>query len=186
MNKYWKYFKYIMEHKKNVFIECWKEGLYIHAFTHDLSKFSLKEFLPYANWFYGEYGLAIKDKDKNGTREWERYRECGVRFSWACEHHYKHNKHHWNYWIRREMPDKYIKQMICDWKGMSRKFGDTAQEFYYKNYDKIRLERNSRINLEFELGLLGEAIIFGMTWKDCCENWGITMEEDLKNLGYIK
>lgn len=53
LKMYWNYFKYVLEHKKNVFIECWKEGLYIHAFTHDLSKFSILEFKSYAKKFYG-------------------------------------------------------------------------------------------------------------------------------------
>lgn len=85
------------------------------------------------------------------------------------------------------MPEKYIKQMICDWKGMARKFGDTAQEFYMKNYDKIQLTRKSRLDLEFELGLIdGVALVSNMIWKDYCENIGITMEEDLRQLGHIK
>ena len=59
---YWKYFKYVMEHKRNVFIECMnmakkykgqdKIDLIIHAFTHDMSKFLPCEFIPYAKWFY--------------------------------------------------------------------------------------------------------------------------------------
>ena len=55
MDKYIKYFLYILEHKKNVFKMCWKKGLYLHAFTHDLSKFLPDEFFPYANWFYGKF-----------------------------------------------------------------------------------------------------------------------------------
>lgn len=192
MNKYWKYFKYVLEHKKNVFIECWKEGLYIHAFTHDLSKFSLKEFKAYAINFYGEknckrcsyYTNCNYNQIGLGSGNWAK--ECNdynyEDFNKAWEHHYKHNKHHWNYWVGREIPTKYIKQMICDWKAMSRKFGDTAQEFYCKNYNKIKLEHNSRIDLEFELGLLGEAVIYNMTWKEICERQGKTIEEDLREL----
>jgi len=54
MKKYLDYLKYVLEHKKNVFIECWKEGLYFHAFTHDLSKLLPCEFFPYANYFYSD------------------------------------------------------------------------------------------------------------------------------------
>lgn len=200
MDKYINYFKYIMEHKKNVFIECWQLGnswfrqdkkiafeLYIHAFTHDLSKFSPKEFKAYAWKFYAPEQPTKKFLSLIGlsniciSRE-----EVEDNFNQAWEHHYKHNKHHWNYWEGKDMPEKYIRQMICDWKAMSRKFGDTAQEFYMKNYDKINISHRSRLNLEFELGLSGELIIHGVTWKDYCDNIGITMEEDLKRLGYIK
>ena len=31
------------------------------------------------------------------------------------------------------MPKKYVKQMIADWNGMSRKFGGTTKEYFYKN-----------------------------------------------------
>lgn len=77
--------------------------------------------------------------------------------------------------------------MICDWEAMSLKFGGTAQEYYMKNYDKIQLSVESRCELEFHLCLIGsEALCGNITWKQSCDNWGITMEEDLKRLGYIK
>ena len=59
MRKYWDYFKYIVEHKKNVGIECLKAGMFIHAITHDLSKFLPSEFIPYAKF------SMIKIEQKN-------------------------------------------------------------------------------------------------------------------------
>lgn len=140
---YWNYFKYVMEHKKNVFIECWRSGLCIHAFTHDLSKFLPSEFIPYTKYFY-------IDKQKYNDE-----------FEIAWRLHYTRNKHHWNYWnIDGDkcfvMPDKYIYQMIADWNGMSRKFGGTSQQFYLNNYHKIKLHRDSRYYLEIRLGLLDD------------------------------
>ncbi|WP_223193097.1 DUF5662 family protein [Paenibacillus sedimenti] len=41
---YWKYFLYILNHKLNVLIESWKEGLYIQGIIHDWSKFSPAEY----------------------------------------------------------------------------------------------------------------------------------------------
>lgn len=197
MNKYWKYFKYVIEHKKNVFMECWKEGLYIHAFTHDLSKFSLKEFETYAVQFYGDkwcgecvnyskcsniaFRLPRRYEPKNSCNEFK-YKD----FDKAWEHHYKNNKHHWNYWIGQDMPEMYIRQMICDWKAMSRKFGGTAQEFYMKNHDKIQLTHCSRVLLEFNLGLIDSVcLVSNMNWKEYCKRVNKTMEEDLRELGYI-
>ena len=146
MKIYFEYLKYVLEHKKNVFIECWEEGLYIHAFTHDLSKFSPKEFFPYARWFYGENG--VKCKEDNIYKD-----ENKMDFLNAWQHHKDKNKHHWNYWSERDlkMPKKYITQMICDWKAMSRKFGDTAQEFYLSKRDDIELHEESRVELEKQL-----------------------------------
>lgn len=135
--KYIKYLFYIIEHKWNVGIECLKMGLYIHAFTHDLSKFLPSEFIPYAKYFYG--GKHNKDS-----------------YNKVWKLHYSRNKHHWDYWtywkqdgnpmwcpplkqVSISMPKKYVQQMIADWRGMGRKFNDTAEEYYSKNKHKMLL-----------------------------------------------
>ncbi|GHH99461.1 DUF5662 family protein [Neobacillus kokaensis] len=41
LHAYWRNFLYILNHKVNVLVECWKEGLYIQGIIHDWSKFSL-------------------------------------------------------------------------------------------------------------------------------------------------
>lgn len=184
---YREYLKYVLEHKKNVFKTCWKRGLYLHAFTHDLSKFLLSEFIPYAKWFYGKYGTNVDETCLLIPEVKTKHCICKADFYISWREHYKRNKHHWNYWIGKRMPYKYIIQMICDWEAMSLKFGGTAQEYYMKNYDKIQLSVESRCELEFHLCLIGsEALCGNITWKQSCDNWGITMEEDLKRLGYIK
>ena len=176
LKKYWLYLKYILEHKKNVFKTCWKRGLYIHAFTHDLSTFYPSEFFPYANWFNGKYGVNFKKFLCYGSNV--KHNKSKQKFEEAWKKHYSRNKHHWNYWLEsnsnnhifsvislfnvieqggkkeaKNMPHKYIMQMICDWEAMSLKFGDSAQEYYLKNYDKIKLHRKTRALLEEELGL---------------------------------
>ena len=136
--KYFKYLIYIIEHKWSVLIECWKEGLYWHGITHDLSKFRLSEFIPYARFFY----------KKDRTNNYKQSDETDLDFLSGWNLHQKRNKHHWNYWVsvtrKNEiiplpMPEKYVRQMICDWRGMSRKFGGTAREYYIKNKDKFIL-----------------------------------------------
>lgn len=141
LRTWWKYFKYIVEHKKNVFIECWREGLYVHAFTHDLSKLRPDEFFAYA------------EKHVNGNNTTP---EAEAAFNKAWELHYCRNKHHWKHWSEKlkrafpspsylrmffqlDMPEKYIRQMVCDWRGMGRKFNDTAKEFYEKNKSNMIL-----------------------------------------------
>lgn len=146
---YLKYLVYIIEHKINVGIECLKAGLYIHAITHDLSKFRPSEFIPYARWFYGKQG-----KDFNGGFAWEFkiHWKLGEEFEMAWNLHQKRNKHHWNFWISIDgknnfktisMPPKYIRQMICDWEGMGRKFNDTWIEFYNNNKHKFLLHEET-------------------------------------------
>lgn len=166
---YIKYLKYVLEHKKNVFIECIKiaiqhqgkirRQLIVHAFTHDLSKFLPCEFIPYAKYFYGNEGVEL---EKNWSYEAisngqsclsGKYLKCKNNFDKAWEHHYTHNKHHEDYWIGKTMSYLYMMQLIADWKGMSRKFGDTAQEYYLKNYKKFNMTYQTRLDLEMNLDI---------------------------------
>ncbi len=112
--KHWEYLKYLLRHKWYVAIECWERGLYIHAFTHDLSKFRLSEWIPYAQYFYGNF------KDDAGVN-------ADFDLAWLAHQH--RNKHHWQWWVLREdegktktvfIPIKYVKQMACDWIGASK------------------------------------------------------------------
>ncbi len=152
---YWTYFKYIVEHKWNVGIECLKAGLFIHAFTHDLSKFLPSEFLPYAKFFYS----------KNRSKEYKTSDENDLNFQTGWNRHQKRNKHHWNYWVsvtRKdeiipvEMPMKYIKQMVCDWDGMSRKFGGSTCDYFRKNENTMILHPETKAKIE--------SILFDIRW----------------------
>lgn len=108
-----------MNHKINVFVECWKEGLYIQGIFHDMSKFAPQEFIPYALKFYSN------QKSESIELRWQK----------AWLHHQNYNKHHWEYWIvnrsTREalpMPRKYLIEMVCDWRSFSRKWGRSAKK----------------------------------------------------------
>lgn len=139
---YWKYFCYIVEHKKNVGIECLKANMFWHAITHDLSKFLPSEFIPYAKFFYA------KDRSKN----YKQSDESDLNFQKGWCFHQKRNKHHWNYWVsvtRKDeiiaipMPKKYVRQMIADWDGMSRKFGGSTIDYYNENKNKMILHEET-------------------------------------------
>ena len=128
----------MLEHKKNVFKTCWSKGLYLQAFTHDLSKFSPIEFVNYAKEFH---------KD-----------EAETNFHKAWQHHIKKNKHHWQHWLDgdgqpQDIPDKYLKEMVADWEAMAIKFGDSAQGWYLLHYKEFNLTRNTRLRLEKILGI---------------------------------
>ena len=158
------YFKYVIEHKKNVFKTAWERGLYMHAITHDINKFNPKEFMPYANWFFGYHGVKLeKDYNKeqlnnNMSCLSRNYLECKKNFNKAWKHHYTNNLHHWQHWLdENDKPTnilyKHIQEMIADWEAMAIKFGDTAQNYYLSNYNKIKLTDSTRMTVEFELGL---------------------------------
>lgn len=148
---YWKYFKYVVEHKWNVMIECFKMGCFIHGILHDLSKFRPSEFIPYAKFFYS----------KNRSKNHKKSDEGDINFQKGWCHHQKRNKHHWNYWVSVTrvneivpipMPKKYIKHMIADWRGMSRKFGGTAKKYYKENqHDMILHHKTKKIIWSFIL-----------------------------------
>lgn len=134
---YWIYFKYVIEHKWNVGIECLKMGLFWHAITHDLSKFLPSEFIPYAKHFCAGPNRKLFE------------------IAWCIHQH--RNKHHWDYWVKADgnavpMPRKYVKQMIADWRGMSRKFGDTAVEYYVGNKKRMILHKDTVVIIEDILG----------------------------------
>lgn len=137
MLRFFSYLFYIIKHKYYVGIECFKEGLFYRAFTHDLSKLRPSEFFAYANQFYPS---AHMKKQVTGERL--------DKFKIAWRSHQRRNDHHWEYWITPtatsnvilEMPDKARREMICDWKGMSKILKTPGANIWYKNNrDKILL-----------------------------------------------
>jgi len=134
--KYFKYLNYIIRHKWYVFLECCKVGIIWQGIIHDLSKLLLSEFIPYSIYFYGN-GKNDKEFD----------------FAWLL--HQKRNKHHWQWWILPEdeggikildMPLKYRKEMLCDWRGAGKAqgFGDNTDKWYEKNKNKMLLHKDTK------------------------------------------
>lgn len=172
--KYLKYLLYILEHKKNVFIECWNEGLYKQAFTHDLSKFNPLEFFAYADYDF-------QNKENNTE-------EIKQKFEKAWRHHYLNNRHHWQYWCYVEgkdstidftdnpmdMPLRYIREMVCDLRAMGKKKGNTAEWYYFQNYNKMKLSRDTRWYLE------GMLEVYYPNCSQCDEIYYKTIEETVK------
>ena len=160
MMKYWKYLKYVVRHKWFVTVECFKVGLYWRGIKHDLSKFRPSEFVPYANYFYGN-GDGIKTgRDKSG------YYRAGAspdeKFNYAWLLHQKRNDHHWQWWhlVLDEdgetdfpMSNDALLEMVADWKGAGKAISGQAdpQGWYEKNGNKMRLHPTSRENLRYIL-----------------------------------
>ncbi|MFD2614990.1 DUF5662 family protein [Paenibacillus gansuensis] len=137
---YWNYFLYVVNHKVNVMIECWKEGLYVQGIVHDLSKFSPLEFVPYAKKFYSGKPLSPED---------------GLKWDYAWLHHQRKNKHHWEYWvinpISKEalpMPKKYVIEMVCDWRSFSRRWGRKVKPTTLNLTDSIIVHPDTKKELE--------------------------------------
>lgn len=94
---------------------------------HDASKLSAEEFTQYRQYFYPAEG-EVKDDSLLDS---------------AWEHHWRNNKHHWQNWTVNHANDQYasayVTMMVIDWVAMGFEFGDTAQDYYEKNKDKINL-----------------------------------------------
>jgi hypothetical protein len=87
---------------------------------HDLSKFSLSEFVAYAKNFFGDYSQSPNDREK-----------VSLEFTRAWLHHENCNPHHWGHWIPRsgkhankplQMPEIYVREMIADCMGASKAY----------------------------------------------------------------
>ncbi len=141
--KHLKYLSYVFRHKWYVFLECIKYGLWWQGIIHDLSKFYPSEWIPYAEYFYG-------NKDKKA-------------FNVAWNHHIHRNPHHWQYWILTfdegfcapmPMPDRYIQEMVADWKGANKLLSKTGVvKWYEENREKIKLHHTTRKKVEALLGI---------------------------------
>ena len=145
MTKYFKYLHYVLKHKYYVFIECCKLGIPLLGIIHDWSKLRPSEFFPYANHFFGPGSNGMQTgRDKSGC--YDPWNLEDIKFKFALFLHLKRNKHHWQWWILSstneeklmEMPDKYFKEMLADWKAAARRSPDKSLEdtldYAFKKY----------------------------------------------------
>jgi hypothetical protein len=138
-------------------IECFKRGLYWQGITHDLSKYSIAEFLPSAKYFQGDRSAIDAEKEEN-------------EYSLAWLNHKAKNKHHWQYWvdfvdgfvISVPIPDKYVEEMFCDLIGASKAYSKNSfdkgeplryflahvDEWFIEEYSKLFLQRLLEIYAE--------------------------------------
>lgn len=145
------YLDYLEEHLNNVgkaFIEVsdacdgmvWVGDDYswhtlrAEVLNHDISKFSKEEFTQYRNKFF-----PVK-----------REQEHDADFNLALNHHKLNNTHHHES-IRTDCHgniEKDIVHMVIDWTAMGYKFGDTAERYYLKNKDTIKIPKGYESFLE--------------------------------------
>lgn len=140
--KYLKYFRYLIVHKWHVFIACLRYGIVWQGITHDLSKFLPDELFPYIDYFNSN----PKDHDA---------------FDYAWLKHQHRNPHHWQFWILvndndgtypLQMPDKYAKEMLCDWIGADKtKKLSGVGAWYEANKNKMVLHTETRRWIEQEI-----------------------------------
>lgn len=147
------YFDYLAKHKANVvkawnemkptiskidFLSSWRiiEEMDLRIYDHDNTRYKEDEFIPYRQHFFPVPGEEANDAE----------------FERAWQLHYRGNKHHWQYWVRKDgsfeegynVADKicgYL-EMICDWQAMGYVKGDNALEYYNANKETIKIDPN--------------------------------------------
>ncbi len=108
----WGHLRTINHHRYLVMKGCFAVGLYRQGLMHDLSKYSLPEFVPGCKYYQGNRS------PNNAERE-----DIGVSMAWL--HHKGRNKHHYEYWIDynatpgtgivgQKMPVRYVVEMFMD------------------------------------------------------------------------
>ena len=137
------HFKTITHHRWLVFKLCLKAGEGWRGFVHDLSKYSPTEFFESIKYYTGiNSPITGAKKDKGYSKAWL--------------HHKGRNKHHAEYWIDDNAPEKtpiipykYTVEMICDKlaAGMTYKKKDFTYEYeldyWLKEKEKIRINEKT-------------------------------------------
>lgn len=102
------HFILVTKHRFLVFKFCIRLGIPYRGFVHDLSKYSPTEFFESVKYFNGNRSPIILCKQDKGYSE-------------AWLHHKGRNKHHTEYWVDINAPEKtpiipykYTAEMICD------------------------------------------------------------------------
>ena len=100
-----KHFITITSHRIKVMNMCFKCGIVWRGLTHDLSKYSPKEFIEGAKYYVGTYSPNAECRRLTGKSE-------------AWLHHKGRNPHHIEYWVDSNeavmMPYPYAVESICD------------------------------------------------------------------------
>ncbi len=160
MIRYIAYLKYVLKHKWYVFLACFKMRVPLwRAIIHDLSKFTLTEWRPYALQFFNADGTPRKVRDASGAYD-PNAQSDDFKFAWLS---HQRNKHHWEAWVSigdggnltaLPIPETYIREMIADWIGAGRAIAGQSNPIYWyeKNKDKIIVHCETRKLIEKFLG----------------------------------
>lgn len=156
---FFKYLRYMAVHKWWVLYYCVKEGIPFRGIVHDWHKFLPSEFIPYMRLFYGTYPSyqEVFGDHRNNVVRWKEAVEEDADYAWLL--HQKRGKHHWQFWVLMNddgstvalpMPSKYVKEMVCDWRGAGRAITgeDNVVEWYAANWHNMNLHPATRHEVE--------------------------------------
>jgi hypothetical protein len=181
LTMHFRYLKSVFRHKWFVFLAGVSLGVPLHQLAlHDWTKFGPTEWLGYARKFYGGPYRSIRDYSgdvRNMVLSAGCYQEAiDAGFTRAWLGHQKRNKHHWQWWIVMEdsgkvyalpMPDRFRREMLADWIGANRAYGDTSLiDWYRKTKAARQLHPETLAWVEAQLGLT-HCPVCGMNQEPC-------------------
>lgn len=154
-----RHFATITKLRHKVIAHCAKAGILWQGLRHDLSKYSLREFVPGARYYTGTRSPNVGERLDKGYSE-------------AWLHHKGRNRHHFEYWTDYnpktrliepvKMPLKYVAEMFCDRVAASKiyrgdEYRDTDPLAYFMNSKGIRVIHGETSDfLEMLLRMLAE------------------------------
>jgi hypothetical protein len=150
LRMHWRYLCAVLRHKRFVYEEGRALGLgRWQCLIHDWSKFTPRMWGPYARAFYGPKN--IKTGKPDGQPD----------FDAAWLWHQRVEPHHWQYYVLMEdsgkvhclpIPDKYRRELLADWRGANRAYGDQSLwSWYMKTRPARRLHPETQEWLEGRL-----------------------------------
>lgn len=168
--KYFKYLSYLLRHKWYVFLECCSAGIPWRGVWHDFSKFYPDEFLPYAEYFYGQRPHTLcGDTSKTASSREALTGDAAFDLAWLKHQH--RNTHHWQWYVLEEdsgvtkvleMSDTDRQEMVCDWVGAGKAQGffsppedpfHETRAWYKKNRSKMKLHPGTEGWIECRFGI---------------------------------
>lgn len=155
MKRHLSYLRYVVRHKWFVFLAC----LDLHvplwqAIVHDWTKFTPREWSPYAHNFYNADGSKRQVRDE--TRAYNpTTQEIPFQKAWLS---HQRAKHHWQAWVvlgdagyitPLPMEDRYIREMVADWCGAGRAIAGVRYPhiWYRANRDKMLLHPDTELRV---------------------------------------
>ncbi len=121
----------VRKHRQAVLCNCIRAGIPFQGFVHDLSKYSLTEFVPSVKYYQGTRSPNEQERTEKGYSE-------------AWMHHKGRNKHHFEYWTDYspetkqlepvKMPLRYVAEMFCDRVAASKIYNGEK----YTEYEPLR------------------------------------------------
>lgn len=137
-----KYLHYLLTHKFYVFIECCKRGIWWRGLLHDLSCFLPSEFLLSSKYFLNKPNQSYKKEAYSDPK-----------FDLVRLLHHQRNGHHWQHWVlildsgkmrAVEIPEKFIKEMWCDWVVAGQLQGNDTEEWILTHFEDMVLHSKTR------------------------------------------